>query len=200
MPTRKRLNREEKRALTQASLLRAARKVFGRRGYHGASLDEIADEAGFSKGALYYNFGGKEGLFFALLEERLEERVRLIREAFESGGTASEGLREAGRRYIDSLEQNQEWLLLYFEFWAYAIRERKHRAHLAARLREAREGVTKVIEDWAQELGIASHHEAERFAIAANALALGIAVEKNADPDGVPDDLFAAMLGRLFQA
>jgi len=194
----KRLNREEKRALTQARLLRAARKVFGRRGYYGASLDEIADEAGFSKGALYYNFGGKEGLFVALLEERLEERMRIIRDAFESEETAAEAMREAGRRYIDTLEQRREFLVLYFEFWVHAVREPKFRRHLVAKLREARQELAAVIEDWGDELGIASRSEAERFAIAANALAVGLSVEKGVDPDGVPDDLFGAMLVRLF--
>jgi AcrR family transcriptional regulator len=195
---KKRLNREEKRALTRASLLRAARKVFGRRGYYGASLDEIAEEAGFSKGALYYNFGGKEGLFGALLEERLEERVRTIRDAFESEETAAEAIREAGRRYIDSLQERREFLVLYLEFWAHAVREPKFRRHLVAKLREARQELAAVIEDRGDELGVASRSEAERFAIAANALAVGISVEKSVDPDGVPDDLFGAMLVRLF--
>jgi AcrR family transcriptional regulator len=195
---RKRLNREEKRAVTRASLLGAARKVFGRRGYYGASLDEIADEAGFSKGALYYNFGGKEGLFVALLEERLEERMRIIRDAFEEG-TATEAMLETGRRYIDTLDQRREFLVLYFEFWAHAVREPKFRRHLVAKLREARRELAAVIEDWGDELAIASPNEAERFAIAANALAVGLSVEKMVDPDGVPDDLFGAMLVRLFQ-
>ena len=196
---KKRLNRQEKRAVTRASLLRAARKVFGRRGYYGASLDEIADEAGFSKGALYYNFGGKEGLFVALLEERLEERVRIIREAFETERTAAGAMRETGRRYMESLEQRREFLVLYFEFWAHAVREPKFRRHLVAKLREARRELAALLEDWGDELGISAPSEAERFAIAANALAVGLSVEKSVDPEGVPDDLFGAMLIRLFQ-
>src|SRR5919108_4703104 len=103
MTPRRRLNRHEKRAITRTRLLEAARKVFGRRGYYGASLDEIAADAGFSKGALYYNFGGKEGLFLALLEERLQERVRIIGDAFQNERTASDAIQRVAREYLESL-------------------------------------------------------------------------------------------------
>ncbi|MGD1058555.1 MAG: helix-turn-helix domain-containing protein, partial [Solirubrobacteraceae bacterium] len=58
-----RMTREQTRANTRERLLVAARSVFARSGFHGASVDEIASEAGFSTGALYSNFGGKEDLF-----------------------------------------------------------------------------------------------------------------------------------------
>jgi AcrR family transcriptional regulator len=199
MTPRRRLNRGEKRAITRNRLLEAAREVFGQRGYYGASLDEIAAEAGFSKGALYYNFGGKEGLFLALLEERLEERVSIIRDAFRNERTASDAMQQVARQYLQSFEQRQEFLLLYFEFWAHAVREPKFRPHLVAQLRQARQRLTKIIEEWGDELGIGSSREAERFAVAANALAVGLSVEKSVDPEAVADDLFGAMLGRLFQ-
>jgi AcrR family transcriptional regulator len=198
MTPRRRLNRDEKRAITRTRLLEAARKVFGRRGYYGASLDEIAADAGFSKGALYYNFGSKEGLFLALLEERLQERVRIIGDAFQNERTASDAIQRIAREYLESLSQRQEFLLLYFEFWAHAVREPKFRPHLVAQLRNARQGLAKIIEDWGGELGV-SPREAERFAVAANALAVGLSVEKSVDPEAVADDLFGAMLVRLFQ-
>lgn len=197
MPARKRLNRQEKRSITRASLLQAARKTFGRRGYHGASLDEIADESGFSKGALYYNFGGKEGLFLALLEERLEERVGVIRDAFETEQSGSDAIREGARRYIDSLDEIREFQLLYFEFWAQAVRDPRFGPPLVARLREARNGVASVLESRGEELGITSREDAERLAIAVNAVALGFAVEKQADPEGVPDELLGEVLLRV---
>lgn len=198
MTPRRRLNRDEKRAITRTRLLEAARKVFGRRGYYGASLDEIAADAGFSKGALYYNFGSKEGLFLALLEERLQERVRIIGDAFQNERTASDAIQRIAREYLESLSQRQEFLLLYFEFWAHAVREPKFRPHLVAQLRNARQGLAKIIEDWGGELGV-SPREAERFAVAANALAVGLSVEKSIDPEAVADDLFGTMLVRLFQ-
>ena len=62
-PKRKRLGRAEKKAATRAALLEAAARVFGRGGFYGASVEEIAEEAGFSRGAVYSNFESKEDLF-----------------------------------------------------------------------------------------------------------------------------------------
>src|SRR2546421_12569390 len=77
--------REEQRALTRARLLDAAKRVFARRGFHGASLDEIAREAGATTGAIYSNFAGKEDLFLALFEEHVASQVRKYRELFAQG-------------------------------------------------------------------------------------------------------------------
>src|SRR5258708_9525672 len=66
---RRRLTREDKRRANQGRILQAARKVFAQHGYHGATIGEIADEAGLSNGAVYYNFTNKEDLFLALLDE-----------------------------------------------------------------------------------------------------------------------------------
>src|SRR5215213_10240123 len=77
--TRRRPNRVEKREANRTRILQAARTVFGARGFHAATIEEIAEEAGLSNGAIYYNFESKGELFFALLEERLDERIRHIR-------------------------------------------------------------------------------------------------------------------------
>src|SRR6266536_2660256 len=61
----------ERRARTESALLSAAGRVFAERGYHGATLEDIAAEASVSKGALYHHFSSKQGLFLALLERGL---------------------------------------------------------------------------------------------------------------------------------
>ena len=71
----KRLSRAEQNERNQALVLAAARRVFLARGYHAATLDEIADEAGFSRGVVQSRFGNKADLFLALLEERIAERA-----------------------------------------------------------------------------------------------------------------------------
>src|SRR6266508_6818251 len=76
---RRRPNRAEKREANRARILRAARTVFGARGFHAATIEEIAEEAGLSNGAIYYNFDSKGDLFLELLDERMEERVRHMR-------------------------------------------------------------------------------------------------------------------------
>ena len=77
--TRTRPTRLQKREANRQRILTAARAVFGARGYHAATIEDIADEAGLSNGAIYYNFGSKEDLFLALLDDRLEERLEHLR-------------------------------------------------------------------------------------------------------------------------
>ena len=71
--TPERLTREEKKARTRAQLIDAAAAVFARHGYVAASLDEVAEEAGLTKGAVYSNFDSKEDLFQAVIDDRLNE-------------------------------------------------------------------------------------------------------------------------------
>src|SRR5436305_12236613 len=78
MPTR-----TEKKAGTRARLLAAARKVFAAKGYAGAAVDDVALEAGLTKGAVYAHFRTKEALFLALLRERGLETLGELRAAIE---------------------------------------------------------------------------------------------------------------------
>jgi TetR/AcrR family transcriptional regulator, transcriptional repressor of aconitase len=82
-----RLSREENQALTRARLLSVAKQHFARDGYAASSLDRIAEEAGFSKGAVYSNFAGKNELFLGVLEEH--GRVSLDEILAEVQGAAS---------------------------------------------------------------------------------------------------------------
>ena len=70
-----RLLRSERKEQTKGDLVEAARAVFLRRGFNGASLDEIAEEAGYTKGAVYSNFDGKDWLFLAVLEDQFRRRA-----------------------------------------------------------------------------------------------------------------------------
>src|ERR1700726_4118293 len=80
-PAAGRMTREQSKANTRERLLLAARRGFARRGFHGASVEEIASEAGFSTGALYSNFDGKEDLFLVLMEREIDEHAREIADA-----------------------------------------------------------------------------------------------------------------------
>src|SRR4051794_5367182 len=110
----------ERRASTRRDLLDAARRVFGSRGYGAATLDEIAEAAGVTRGALYYHFaGGKEDLFLALLDERLQERAEAIRDRF-AGPTGVSATVDQARGAADdafaAVQPNREWQLLTYEF------------------------------------------------------------------------------------
>lgn len=77
MPAARR-SRAENKVETRRRLLDAAREVITKVGYHGATLDEIAATAGFTKGALYWHFPNKQALFMALVTDSIDKNVRLI--------------------------------------------------------------------------------------------------------------------------
>src|SRR5918996_5865494 len=97
----RRRTQEERRAETKASVLRAARTVFSRRGLRGASLEEIAEEAGVSRGAVYYNFDDKERLFLALLRERCLARARRLKHVATDSDDVGADIRRVATRFIE---------------------------------------------------------------------------------------------------
>src|SRR5207248_9180685 len=76
----RRSRREERKEETRAELVRAAAKVFALRGFHGATLDQIAEEAGFSTGAVYWHVSGQDDLFLAVYEDYAATRARELEE------------------------------------------------------------------------------------------------------------------------
>src|SRR5215207_4620791 len=110
------ISRKEAQQRTRERLLAAAATVFARRGYHRATVEEIASEAGFTIGALYSNFGGKEDLFLALADRQVEERVAQV-SAIADAAESDEPGRDAAERLRSFLERDPEWPLLFYEFW-----------------------------------------------------------------------------------
>jgi AcrR family transcriptional regulator len=192
-----RRTREQRRAATRESLLAAARRVFARSGFHGASVEEVASEAGFSTGALYSNFDGKEDLFLALMEREIDTHARAIAEAV--GERPSVSARAAGgaRQWMTTIEREPELVLLFTEFWAYGVRDPQVREQVAARFAQVRELLTRLVADGAREFGLELELRPDHLAVAIDALADGIARQKLADPDAVPDDLLGRAIAML---
>ncbi len=111
-----RLTRAESRERTRTQLLAAAEEVFAARGFHGASLDEVAEAAGFSKGAVYSNFGSKDELFVAVLRKRMSEQAEFLT------GLVSRASGDPVAALPDLEWMDLQWCQLLFEFWLYADR------------------------------------------------------------------------------
>lgn len=199
-PSATRLTREQSRAHTRERLLAAARGAFARNGFHGASVDEIASEAGFSTGALYSNFNGKEDLFLELMEREIEEHARELTEAVRARASMAERAKGGARQWMSMIEREPELLLLFMEFWAYGVRDPQVRPKVAARFAQMREVLTQLIADGVREFDLELALPAEHLAITIDALADGIARQKLADPEAVPDELMGRVLSLLFSA
>jgi AcrR family transcriptional regulator len=198
-PSQRRLSRDERKAETRAALLDAAGLVFARRGFHAAGVDEVAAEAGFSTGALYSNFEGKEDLFLALLQREIKRQADGVARAVGQRRTLDERARGGAEYWIEFLDREPQLVLLFMEFWAYAVRNPEVRERFAARYAEVRASLARIIEAGARELGVELARPPEHLATAIDALADGFALQKLADPDSVPDELFADALAMLLE-
>jgi AcrR family transcriptional regulator len=190
----RRLTRKEQQAETRERLLGSAAKVFARRGFQAASLDEIAADAGFTKGAVYANFAGKEALFLAMLDERFAERRAAIERIAATGEEPETQVRRGGGEFAQYLTADPDWQQLFAEMVAHAGRDERFRAALVARYRDLRAVIAEAYAGRADELGVEPPVPVEQIALMVFAMGNGFAVEKTLEPDAVPDDLFATML------
>lgn len=184
------LTRSERAANTRRELLDAARLRFFRDGYHGTTLDDIADEAGYTKGAVYSTFKSKGGLFLALFDEVVERRVDEIRELFAPLDGDEAKLAALARRPVD--DDHPQFVLLMIEFWVHAARDPALLEAFADSYRRLRARLTAIAPD-GQPFG------EQRWAVVTLALSNGMALERLIDPGGVPDDLMASAQRRLLR-
>jgi AcrR family transcriptional regulator len=194
----RRRTQSERRAATREKILAAAGRVFAERGYHGASLDTIAERAGVSKGSIIYTFGTKQELFAALLRERVQQRLEAIRALLADGGGGDpRPTRDAGALFLDAVTGDPRWGPLFFEFVAQAARDSDVRPAFAGWLKETRAALTELIDERLQATGVTSPVYSERLAILVSALANGMLLERMFDRRGVPADLLGEGLGLL---
>jgi AcrR family transcriptional regulator len=192
--------RDERKRRTRADLLETARRVFEERGFHAASLEEIAEAAGYTKGAIYSNFAGKDELFLAVLIEHIERRAQALVDVALDGKDFEAGVRAVARSGVELGEREPAWTPLLVEFWTHV----SHRPELRAAVLELHErqldAFGRVVEELARRHG-------KRFRIAPRdvvrgtaALGRGLALERLVAPDAplgdVYEELFvAATLG-----
>jgi AcrR family transcriptional regulator len=139
-----RLTREARRQQTRARLLDAAGQVFARRGFHAATVDEIADAAGYTKGAVYSNFANKDQLFLALLDQRLAAQLEQVEALYAIA--SSEELHAAMRAQTEQeFAAARDFGVLQVEFWLYAMRNPAAQAELARRYRQLRDRLAELI-------------------------------------------------------
>ena len=187
-----RLTRREKQQRTRRCLLDAAAKLFCKRGLEGTSIDEVAAEAGYTKGAFYANFSSKEELFLVMLEEQFACELERLDEMLDSGDDPYEAARAAAADFIH-FAGGQGWPRMYFQFAAHAARDDKFRRELAARQKEMRERIAQVFERWADGLGFEPPLPVADIAAMTYFMSDGFLLDRLIDPR-IRDDLYPAML------
>lgn len=189
-----RLTRKERQAHTRACLLESAGRVFARRGLASASVDEVAADAGFTKGAVYANFGSKEELFLEMLDAKFAARLDELDRVLSTDAPPEAQAREAGRDFLQHLDLDPEWARLFFEAGLHASRHEGFRAKLVERYAAMRARMAELLRARAEAGGFDPGVPYEQLATMFFAMGNGVAFERLVEPGSVPDDLFASML------
>jgi AcrR family transcriptional regulator len=193
-----RLTRKEKQAHTRECLMNAAASVFARRGLQQASIDEVAEDAGFTKGAFYANFKNKEELFLAMLDERFAKRIEDIEQVIADEGSPAQKARRGGDLFVQMLRADPAWERLFFEFSAYAARDEEFREELVTRYRAMRDRIAAALRAHGEEVGKEEALPAEQVALMICVMGNGFALEKLLEGDAVADELYGTMLQAFF--
>jgi AcrR family transcriptional regulator len=191
-----RLSRAEQSERNRALLLAAARRVFLERGYHGASVDQIADAAGFSTGVVYSQFGGKADLFLALLEARISERAAGNALAVE-GRAGDEGIAQLLGHAASVDRAEPEWGLLVIEFRVHAARDPELARRYAAAHQRTLAGMERAVTGLYQRAGQPPPLPAADLARLLVAVGAGARLEQATGPVSSPATLLAGLLARL---
>jgi AcrR family transcriptional regulator len=190
-----RLSRKERQARTRSSLIRSAARVFCRRGLDRGSIDEVAEEAGYTKGAFYANFRSKEELFLTMLDERFAEKIEEADRAFaDTAESPPDQARHAAADFAQSLRSDPEVARLFQEFYAYAIRNDGFREELVTRFTTLRERLESVYQRRADAYGLELSVPMERIVRMVIAMSDGWALWQLLEPDQVDEKVFEEMM------
>jgi AcrR family transcriptional regulator len=189
------MTRAESQAATRAALLDAGARVFIERGFVGASVERIAEAAGYTRGAFYSNFGSKEELFAELLQQRVY--VRYAEMAKRQGPTS---LREAGEQLAEIQgDREGRWLFrLWLELLAHSGRDAGFRKIAAEFWRGNRARVADLLRRQYEAAGQEPPAPPEHLATAMIAVDIGLALQHFVDEREVALDLYPELYELLF--
>ena len=184
------LTAERRRQQTREYLLDAAAQVFAERGFHEATIDEVASAAGFTKGAVYSNFKNKEDLFLALLEDAYAKDTAAIKQTLGASDVPPEArLGDFVRMMRNEMAQMPDLGALYLEFHLYALRNPSARERMNELERADVRAIAEIIESERTQREIEIDDPVERTARIIVALFRGISMMRTSDPEMAGEDL-----------
>jgi AcrR family transcriptional regulator len=158
----------------------------------GASIDRIAADAGYTKGAFYANFAGKEELFLVVLDEKFAAELERLEAAIGGSGEPAEEARQAAEEFLSYVDSDPEWPRLYQEFAAHAARNEEFRSEFAARQRSLRARMADLFARWASAYDIEPALPHADIAAMTLFMADGFLLDRIIDPQ-LDNGLYATM-------
>jgi AcrR family transcriptional regulator len=189
-----RLTRKQKQEQTRSCLLESAARVFARRGMSGASIDDVAEDAGYTKGAFYANFKNKEELFLAMLDESFSERIAETEQALATDEPPPEQARHWASEFAHTIRSDPEKVRLSFEFKSHAMRSEDFRQELVTRFATLRQRLETIYRRRAEELGLEPAIPLDRIVRMTIAMADGWELWQLLEPDAVDEQMLEEMM------
>ena len=172
-----------RRQVTRERVLEAAGEVFAERGFHGASVEDICERAGFTRGAFYSNFSSKDDLVLELTRRHAEDLVERIRAASKrEHASAEEVLRDVLAALADDSRSKERWVVLTTEFTLHAIRDAGARRAWAAQQRLVRDELASVVDEAVARQGLTLPMPTDVFVRVAMALTQGSLTQRLVEP------------------
>jgi AcrR family transcriptional regulator len=198
MPVR--LSRAERREKTRQDLLTAAETCFVTRGFHATSVDEVAEKAGYTKGAVYSNFASKEDLFFGVYQRRVDHVLTEVVPGLRQ--TGPERAFDWATATIQRRDGDDGWLAVFLEFWAHVLRHPELRGRFAESHTRFLEPLTDAVRQLAAERGRSLPNDVTPFQVvlAWNAMEVGLGLERLTQPQDVDVELARRMCWLLLDA
>ncbi|MBA2421331.1 MAG: TetR/AcrR family transcriptional regulator [Thermoleophilaceae bacterium] len=189
-----RLTRKQKQEHTRSCLMKSAARVFARRGLSGASIDEVAEDAGYTKGAFYANFKSKEELFLAMLDESFSERIAETDRAFATDESPPEQARRSAGEFARAVGSDPEKMRLGFEFASHATRNEAFREELLTRFATLRRRMETIYRRRAEQYGLEPTIPLERIVRMTIAMADGWKMWQLLEPEAVDEQMLEEMM------
>ncbi|MEV7282546.1 TetR/AcrR family transcriptional regulator [Streptomyces sp. NPDC093111] len=175
-----------RRPRTRAALLEAALETFAEHGFHAASIEQICERAGYTRGAYYSNFASKEELFLALFDEHSERIVHRLAEAVDALGPDDYTLERVAELASRVEPDERDWYLVSTEFTLHAIRDPQAAWVLARHDARLRAEIARAIELVLRRSGRELTVDADRFARMVVALREGGLAQSYVEPAALP--------------
>jgi AcrR family transcriptional regulator len=189
----------ERTETTKRKLLTAAEIVFARAGFEAARLEDIAAGAGYTRGAFYANFESKEGIFFALLEQWVQQRIDSITVVLRKHRNLEEKL-AALRKHYAEIAKDRRLVLISLEFKLFALRHPEAHARLQDCHRRMRAKWAELMHGVLREFGRTLPISYPAASASFFALAQGLLLEQLVDPRTLSESDVRHVLGLFFDS
>jgi AcrR family transcriptional regulator len=194
-----RTRQADRTRLTRRKLLDAAKRIFAQQGFEAARLEDIAAGAGYTRGAFYAHFHGKEDIFFAIFEEWVGERIESLTSAVRRHTDPSEKL-VALRTHYAKLATDRRLVLISMEFKLFALRHPEAHARLRSRHRRIRASLAELFSEILGALGKTLPIAYPAASACLAAVSQGLLLEHMLDPKTLTDGDVRQVLGLYFDS